>query len=147
MSAFTRSFGMVGEQRQPRSFATLPCDNRSQWSLLSNLFTELAAVSDATELVAVLSRIRAVAGNTSEGLNSSQEPDRNHAHAGETDNVWPFSGLAVFLQEVCSYAERQAFFDGTLPFIASLASQLSDLAPRDGLVVLTRQHGELKGNG
>ena len=112
----------------------LPHYDEDRWTKLKALIALLRDVSDSAELASVLSRLFQASGNVVEDVRSY------HKEASDVQN-WPFSGLAVFLEEIADGEERNSFFQTVLPFVLSLASRIQELAPKDGIPIGTQQSG------
>ena len=92
-------------------------------------------VSDSTDLAACLQRLFQASGNTPEYV-------KNYGKEETDVECWPFSGLAVFLDEIAHVDERDNFFAAVLPFVVWLASRAPELIPEEGIPVGTQQNGE-----
>ena len=112
----------------------LPHYDEDRWTKLKALIALLRDVSDSAELASVLNRLFQASGNVVEDVRSY------HKEASDVQN-WPFSGLAVFLEEIADDEERNSFFQTVLPFVLSLASRIEELAPKDGIPIGTQQSG------
>lgn len=118
----------------------LPHIDKKRWQKLKELYAELDGVQDGKDLTVVLEKLYNVAGNNSKLVS----PDRS-VEILNSDGVgssWCFEGLRIFLEEIATREEKEAFFVSVLPFVVSLASSVDEFAPSESILLCSQQRGE-----
>ena len=118
----------------------LPHIDKKRWQKLKELYAELDGVQNGKNLTVVLEKLYNVAGNDSKLVS----PDRS-VEILNSDGVassWCFEGLRIFLEEIATREEKEAFFVSVLPFVVSLASSVDEFAPSESILLCSQQRGE-----
>ena len=119
-------------------YIDLPHQNRQRWEKLKALYSKFEEVRTPNEFVALLERTYRVAGNTNQHLPHYKE---DHDGVADVASHWSFEGVEIFLKQIASEEENETFFEIILPFVATLASSMEDLAPKEGLLLCIQQRG------
>lgn len=118
----------------------LPHIVKKRWQKLKELYAELDGVQNAKDLTVVLEKLYNVAGNNNERVS----PDRSVEilNSDGFRSSWCFEGLKIFLEEIATREEKEAFFISVLPFVVSLASSVDEFAPSESILLCSQQRGE-----
>ena len=118
----------------------LPHIDKKRWQKLKELYAELDGVQNAKDLTVVLEKLYNVAGNN----NKPVSPDRSVEilNSDGFGSSWCFEGLKIFLEEIATREEKEAFFISVLPFVVSLASSVDEFAPSESILLCFQQRGE-----